>query len=88
MWGYVGLALAIAISVAGAALGIWTTGTSLVGAGIRAPRIRSKNLISVIFCEAVAIYGVVMAIIMNTMMQDGCPKPMYGSGGVNPSTGK
>lgn len=58
-----GIFTSLSLSILGAGIGIYMIGSSLTQATVHHPEIKSKNLISVLFCEAIALYGIIMSII-------------------------
>jgi V/A-type H+-transporting ATPase subunit K len=56
--------LAIGLAGLGAALGMGTAGSAAVGAIAEKPEVFSKTLIYIVFIEAIAIYGLVVAFMI------------------------
>ena len=61
---FTGIYTSLTLSILGAGAGIYMIGSSLTQATVHHPEIKSKNLISILFCEAIALYGIIMSIIM------------------------
>ena len=57
------------------------TSSSVLGSMVKMPRIQSKNLISIILCEACGIYGLIIALLLSTQKKPGSDwTAMYQSG--------
>lgn len=80
----IGVAFAIALSACGAAWGIALVGSALTGHAVARPHVRTRNIVrykietfflfkitrhSVVFCEAVAIFGIIAALLSRLTMQ-------------------
>ncbi|EAN32186.1 ATP synthase subunit C family protein [Theileria parva strain Muguga] len=63
-WGYLGIFFSLGLSVFGAATGLMLCGPSIMGGSVKSPRITVKNLVSVIFCEAIGIYGLIVSVLL------------------------
>ncbi|KAK2196334.1 bifunctional F-V-ATP synthase subunit C superfamily/V-ATPase proteolipid subunit/V-ATPase proteolipid subunit C-like domain [Babesia duncani] len=70
--------MSLGLSILGAAWGIFLCGPSIMGSSVKAPRITVKNLISVLFCEAVGIYGLIISVLLITASRrfTGVTKPL------------
>ena len=62
-WASLGIALSILLAAIGAGLGIGISGPGVAGAITEKPEIFARSFIAVVLAEALAIYGLVVALL-------------------------
>jgi V/A-type H+/Na+-transporting ATPase subunit K len=62
-WASLGIALSILLAAIGAGLGIGMSGPGVAGAITEKPEIFARSFIAVVLAEALAIYGLVVALL-------------------------
>jgi len=62
-WASLGISLSIALAAIGAGLGIGITGPGVAGATTERPEVFARSFIAVVLAEALAIYGLVVALL-------------------------
>ncbi|KAH0785243.1 ATP synthase subunit C family protein [Histomonas meleagridis] len=60
-----GIGLCVGLAAIGAAWGIWTCGTAMSGTAVVSGTISMRDIMNLILCEVIAIYGLIMALVLN-----------------------
>lgn len=59
-----GAGFCVGLSTLGAGWGIWTCGTSSCGTASISGKIAMRDIMNLILCEVIAIYGLIMSIVL------------------------
>ena len=55
--------------------GIWTIAGGALGSSVAKGKLETRNLVSILFCEALSIYGIIVSIIIATKVEKTANKP-------------
>jgi V-type H+-transporting ATPase proteolipid subunit len=64
-----GIGLCVGLAASGAAWGIWSCGTAMAGTAVISGRIAMRDIMNLILCEVIAIYGLIMALVLNGRLE-------------------
>jgi V-type H+-transporting ATPase proteolipid subunit len=66
-----GIGFCVGLAASGAAWGIWSCGTAIAGTATISGKIAMRDIMNLILCEVIAIYGLIMSLVLNGRMDQG-----------------